>query len=247
MIEPPVSGNSGTTPRMKCVTLTKFSRTSESWPLAFTSRNGGVEAAAGVVHQHVDVVRTAPARRRGSRRPASPSRTSSSRGDDAATRRLDRVGGARRGSRRRGRRSRRSAPKRANAIAIASPIPTAAPVTTATRSVSSAADGSSGTAGAGYRPPRLTGMTYCTCTARRCWSPERRPGSAPHSPKGSRSEARSSASARDARTVCVTCSTACASIRPESRSWVVDLSRARRRRVVRPPRRRRAGRRSTCS
>src|SRR6266540_5779920 len=192
-IDPPASGTSGTTPRTKFVTLRKFSRTRASCPLVFTSRKAAWNPPPALLTRMSTRSNCSPTT---PRKPLtwSLSRTSTS---AATTRRPDPSIASAVPSRFGTSRSQiaRSAPKLANVSAMASPMPTAAPVTTATRSVSSAADGSRGTA---WHP---TAPLCCLARAthsqtRRYWSPARPPGSAPRLPRASPNAARSSASAR---------------------------------------------------
>ena len=115
------------------MTLVKFSRMSASWPLSLTSRNVGLEPAAGVVHEHVDVGRTRAA--------TSPSQVVTCVAvpdvEDAAAAPAARPARSRRrtcrGSRRPGRRPRRRRRTGRARSRSARPMPTAAPVTIATR------------------------------------------------------------------------------------------------------------------
>src|SRR5438552_3051937 len=144
MIEPPSAGMRGTTARTKCVTESKFSRTSACCPFGFTWKKSARNPPPALFTR----MSTCPKRWRtaSAKSPTcSSSRTSSCRVNAARPASSTSAAAAARFSASRSHMA-TSAPKRAKAAAMARPMPTAAPVTTATRSVSITLLGASGTA-----------------------------------------------------------------------------------------------------
>ena len=128
----------GTHARTKFVTLVKFSRISASWPLSFTSRNGGLEPAARVVDEDVDPVELGSIH--DAHRLVAVAHVEAAGDDVPAVSRDPRRGLARGASASRSQIA-TSAPNRANVSAIVGADTDAAPVTTATRPVSSTDSG----------------------------------------------------------------------------------------------------------
>ena len=146
-------------------------------------------------------------------------------GDDAAAGRLDRVGGLVEV------RDVAVADRDVGAevvrtrVAIASPMPTAAPVTTATRSSSSADDGSERHGAARLSPVRPRRHELFDSTGKNVLVTGASSGIGAALAEGFARAGRGRRHLRAPRGPArATCSSACASTRPTSRSWTVDLA-----------------------